>query len=65
MSYHILQISNSALQFPSVDRLCSLAGVLEADTKIGAAGACALRAGDRLGCVADLKVRISVSITVL
>jgi len=53
MPNHILKVRHSALQFPSIDCLRSLAGILEADTKIGAAGPGALSTWDRLCCVTD------------
>ena len=50
----ILEVDESTLQLPSVDRLGSLAGVLEADAEVRAPSAGALCVGDCVCGVADL-----------
>lgn len=52
----ILEVGKSTLQFPSVDRLGSLAGVLEANTEVRAPGAGALCVRDRVCGVTDLLI---------
>lgn len=50
----IIEVDESTLQFPSVDRLGSLAGVLEADAEVRAPSAGALCVGDCVCGVTDL-----------
>ena len=50
----ILEVDESTLQLPSVDRLGSLAGVLEADAEVRAPSAGALCVGDCVCGVTDL-----------
>lgn len=52
---HILQVLDCALKLPSVDRLRSLAGVLEGDTKVRAAGTGGFRRQDGGSSVANLE----------
>lgn len=51
---NILEVDESTLQFPSIDRLGSLAGVLEADAEVRAPSAGALCVGDCVCGVTDL-----------
>jgi hypothetical protein len=48
------------LQFPAIDSLGSLSGVLEAHTQVGAARASALRWVDLRRCVSNLQSLISL-----
>ena len=49
------EVLEGTVEFPAVDGLCGLAGVLEADTKIAATAASRFGAGDAVGGgVADL-----------
>lgn len=62
MLLDVLEELNGALQLPSVDGLGGLAGVLEGDTEVGAAGAGGLRRLDFGSSVTDLfAVKMSVS----
>lgn len=61
----IVEVDESTLQFPSVDRLGSLAGVLEADAEVGAPSAGALCVGDCVCGVTDLFTMPSVLLTML
>jgi hypothetical protein len=56
MQFDILEVRECALEFPAVDGLCGLAGVLETDAQVAAAAACRAGAGDAVGWgVADLQ----------
>lgn len=58
---HILEVLDGAGDFPAVDGLSSLAGVLEADTKIAATAASRFGTWDTVGGgVADLFGKASV-----
>ena len=57
----ILEVLDRTLDLPAVDGLGGLAGVLEADTQVGASRAGALRRGDVLRSVTDLQELESVS----
>lgn len=61
MLLDILEELNCTLQLPAVDRLSSLAGVLEGDAKVGTAGAGGLRRLDLGGSVSDLVVKATPS----
>lgn len=50
---HILEVSQSALELPSIDRLGRLAGVLEGDAEVAAASPGGLCVVDFGFCVAD------------
>lgn len=53
----VVEVGDGALEFPAVDSLSGLAGVLEGDTEVGAAGASGFGGGNATlgGCVADLE----------
>lgn len=51
---HILEELDGALKLPAVDGLGGLAGVLEGNSEVGAAGAGRLLGEDLLGSVSDL-----------
>jgi hypothetical protein len=51
----ILEESEGALQFHTVDGLGGLAGILEASAQVRAPGAGTLCCGNRLICVSDLE----------
>jgi hypothetical protein len=54
----VLEELDCALQLPAVDRLSSLARVLEGDAEVGTARAGRLRGLDLGGCVSDLMVGV-------
>jgi hypothetical protein len=51
---HILEIGEGTLELPAVDGLGGLAGVLEGDAQVGAAGARGFGGLEVCRCVADL-----------
>jgi hypothetical protein len=57
----ILEVLHSAVEFPAVDGLRSLAGVLEGDAEVAAASPGGLLVGDGNSGVANLIVSWSVS----
>lgn len=61
----ILEVDESTLQLPSVDRLGSLAGVLEADAEVRAPSAGALCVGDCVCGVTDLFISVSSTFELL
>lgn len=53
---NILKVLDGALEFPAVDGLGGLAGVLEADSEVAATALCRFGAGNAVGGgVADLQ----------
>jgi hypothetical protein len=56
----VSEVGQGALKLPSVDGLGGLAGVLEGDTQIAAAGASRLAVVYRISGVADLRTFISL-----
>lgn len=59
---NIFEVLDGALEFPAIDGLGSLAGVLEADTQITATASSRFRRGNPIGWgVTDLERRVSIS----
>jgi hypothetical protein len=56
---NIAEEGNGTLKTPSIDRLGSLAGVLERSAEVAAASPGGLCVVDRDGCVADLRYQLA------